>query len=388
MPTDVSDFKRIYRTPVGGDFAEVLERNLRREEELKYGENPNQPAAIYIDSNSALGKLVSAKLVKSGKGGWSATNYMDVLRGMDILKFFDKPAAAVMKHLIPSGFAVQYGGNRLQEIYRNAREADARSAFGSVVVLNRPLDKETATELMTTYVEAVAAPEFEEGVMPILDAKKDLRAIHISGLDKIPRFNDEALDGEYDAKGLPFGRTLMQKPYLTSIKGPKDLIVDPLVKRTAEGKAEEVFVERAPTLSELEDMLTAWHINIGVRSNGIVIVKNGVTLAIGSGQQERVGAVEQAIVKGYQKYADRQQIKYDPLFGIMQCITEVSPLKGAVVSSDAFFPKTDNIALLARVGISGIIQPGGSVKDLEVIQAVNRYQMAMAFTLERCFVHI
>ena len=135
-------------------------------------------------------------------------------------------------------------------------------------------------------------------------------------------------------------------------------------------------------------MLTAWYINIGVRSNGIVIVKNGTTLAVGSGQQERVGAVEQAILKAYQKAMDRADIKYDAMDVIASKEKlKKNPLEGAALASDGFFPFRDSVDLITKHGISAVIQPGGSVRDLEVIEAVNEHNMAMVFTTERCFGH-
>jgi len=382
--TDVSDMKKTYRTVVAGEFPECLNLGLIKESELRYGENPNQPAAVYQFDENFLPVITNIRMAKSGKGGLSATNYMDVTRALDILKFFDEPSVAVMKHLIPSGFSTQYQNESLADIYRKARDTDARSAFGSIVVSNMPIDKATAEAIMESYVEGVAAPEFEEGAMQILEQKKDIRAILYSNLNKLPKFVGEDIKGLYDMKVLPTGRLIVQKPYLTSIKSSKDLILDPLVKK--DGK--DYVVERDPTENELKDMMTAWYINFGVRSNGIVFVKNGTTLAVGSGQQERVGAVEQAIVKAYQKEMDRRGIKYNPLQGIVQVMGEsVNPLEGAVISSDAFFPFRDSIDLIASVGVKAIIQPGGSVKDYEIIEAVNEHKMAMALTLERCFGH-
>jgi len=383
--TDVTDMKRSYRTAVAGDFPREFSIGLQKESDLRYGENPNQPAAVYRFKGSSLAELTDIRLARSGKGGLSATNFMDVARALDVLKFFADPSAAVMKHLIPSGFATQHNGNSLANIYRKARDADARSAYGSVVVFNRPLDKASAEAVMESYVEGVAAPEYEEGSMGILEAKKDLRVILYSNLDKLPKFAEDNTEGLYDLKVLPTGRVIAQKPYLTSIKSAKDLVLDPLVK-DKDGK--EFVVARDPTQEELEDMLTAWYVNLGVRSNGIVFVKDGVTVAVGSGQQERVGAIEQAIVKAYQKAMDRLDFNYNALNGApFRDTFASSTLRGAVCSSDAFFPFRDSIDLLASTGVSAIIQPGGSVRDSEVIQAVNEHGMAMSYTLERCFGH-
>ena len=384
MGTDVSDFKRTYREATEGEFPYQLTIELQREAPLRYGENPNQPAAVYSFKGSSLAEFTNIHLAKSGKGGLSATNFMDVTRAMGFLKFFDMPAVAVMKHLIPSGFARQHEGNDQAAQYLLARDADARSAFGSVAVFNRPVEKATAEALMSTYVEGVAAPDFEEGALGILERKNDLRVIFFSNLDRLPRFTGDDVGGLYDLKVLPTGRVVVQAPYLSSIRGVQDLILDPMVKH--EGKDYEV--QHPPTEQEIEDMVTAWHINIGVRSNGIVLVKDGVTLAVGSGQQERVGAVEQAIVKAYQKAMDRRGIKYDFRKGTLDAFAlSAHPLAGSVCSSDAFFPFRDSIDCLANARVAAVIQPGGSVRDYEVIQAANEYKMAMAFTLERCFGH-
>ncbi len=382
--TDITDMKRTYRTAVTGEFPQELNIGLVKESDLRYGENPNQSAAVYRLKGTSLAELTDIKPAKSGKGGLSATNFMDITRALDLLKFFRPSSVAVMKHVNPSGFATQYEGNSLDDIYIKARDADARSAFGSVVALNRPLDKATAEAIMETYVEVVAAPEYEEGTMDILERRKDIRAALYSKLDKIPKFIGDDTGGLYDLKALPTGRIIVQKPYLTSIKGKNELILDPMVIK--DGK--NYVVARDPTEKELDDLLTAWYVNICTRSNGIVFVKDGVTVAVGTGQQERVGAIEQAITKAYQKAMDREEIKYDALEGAsLRHQLSASPLKGAVMSSDAFFPFRDSIDTIARVGVKAVIQPGGSVRDSEVIQAANEYNMAMPFTLERCFGH-
>ena len=391
--TDVTDMKRSYRTAVAGEFADEMDLSMEKESDLRYGENPNQPAATYRFKGISLAELTDVRMAKSGKGGLSATNLMDVTRALDLLKFFHIPSVAVMKHTIPSGFATQFNNNTLADIYTGARDTDARSAFGSFVVLNVPMDKATAEAIMSTYVEGVVAPEYEEGTMGIFEEKKDIRVVTYSNLDAIPKYIGDDTEGLYDLKVLPTGRVIAQKPYLTSIKGPGDFILDPLVRKKQKddsGKEYETshVVERLPTPEELQDMLTAWYVNIGVRSNGIVFVKDGVTLAVGSGQQERVGAVEHAIVKAYQKAMDREGISYDAINGaVNRDKLSANPLDKSVMSSDAFFPFRDSIDTIASVGVTAVVQPGGSVRDNEVIDAVNEHQMAMAYTLERCFGH-
>ncbi len=376
----INDLKKIYRTVNSGDFPEEIILNLKKVDDLRYGENPNQPGAIYKFGNG-LAELINLRLLKSGKGGASATNILDVTHALEILKFFEGVSCAVMKHLIPSGFST---GDELVEVYKKARDTDARSAFGSVVVFNKEVDKKTAEEIMTSYVEAVAAPSFEKEAEEILSSKKNMRLFLFSNLDKIPKFSGDDVRGIFDLKVMSTGNLVVQVPYLSKIKGRDDLILQPMI----ENEDGEIGVNREPTEQELKDLLTAWYINIGVRSNGIVIVKNGTTLAVGSGQQERVGAVEQAIIKSYQKAMDREGIDYNSMNVVAEKdkLSE-NPLKGAVLASDGFFPFRDSIDTVKDHGISAVIQPGGSVKDLELIEAVNEHGMAMVFTTERCFGH-
>jgi phosphoribosylaminoimidazolecarboxamide formyltransferase/IMP cyclohydrolase len=391
--TDVTDMKRTYRTVVAGQFPDVLSIDLKKEMDLRYGENPNQPGAMYRFEGTSLAQLTDIHLAKSGKGGLSATNMLDVTRALGILKYFQKPAVAVMKHASPCGFARQYEGQSLDQIYRLARNVDARSAFGSVVVMNRPLDRITAETIMTSFVEGVAAPEFEEGVSDILCRKKDLRAIHFANLDKLPKFTGEDTAGLLDLKVLPTGRVIVQTPYLSSIRGPEDLICDPLIRKDDQ----QYVVSRDPTPPELDDLLTAWYVNIGVNSNAVVFVKEGVTMAIGSGQRERIGAVEEAVMKSYQKALDRKKMaEAGDSFAWtpgnlsreeMHVQLGYRPLEGAVMASDGFLPFRDSIDAAAEEGVRAVIQPGGSRRDFEIIQAVNEHNMAMVFTLERCFSH-
>jgi phosphoribosylaminoimidazolecarboxamide formyltransferase/IMP cyclohydrolase len=391
--TDVTDMKRTYRTPKVGEFPQELLLSLQKEFDLRYGENPNQLGAAYRFQGSSLAEFTDIRLAKSGKGGLSATNFLDVTRALGILKFFQKPAVAVMKHASPSGFARQHGGNSLEEIYKLARDVDARSAFGSVVVTTAPVDKSTAEAIMSTFVEAVAAPEFEEGTLGTLERKKDIRAIVFSNLDQLPKFKGDDTKGLYDLKVMPSGRVIVQTLYLSNIRGPRDLILDPLVKKDGQ----RYVVDRDPTGEELENLLTAWYVNIGISSNGVVFVKDGVAVAIGSGHRERIGAVEGAVSQSYQKTLDRKKMLEEPenlswtpgnlSWNQMRKKLGYRPLEGAVMSSDGFLPFRDSIDTIAEEGVTAIIQPGGSRRDYEIIRAVNEHHMAMAYTLERCFGH-
>lgn len=391
--TDVTDMKRTYRTAVAGQFPDQFSLELNKELDLRYGENPNQPGAMYRFRGTSLAQLTDIRLAKFGKGGLSATNMLDVTRALGILKYFPRPAVAVMKHASPSGFAVQHEENSLDTIYELARDADARSAFGSMMVTNSPLDKTTAEAVMSSFVEGVAAPEFEQGTMDIFSRKKNLRVILYSNLDKLPKFKGDDITGLYDLKVLPTGRVIVQAPYLSSIKGAQDLILDPLVMKDDR----PYVVQKDPTSREIEDLLTAWYVNIGVNSNAVIFVKDGVTTSMGSGQRERIGAVEQAISSSYQKALDRKRMAEEGLgftwtpgdssWQEMRGQLGHRPLEGAVMASDGFLPFRDSIDTAAQQGVTAIVQPGGSRRDYQIIQAVNEHNMAMAFTLERCFAH-
>lgn len=384
MSEKVDNLKSMYSTANTGSYAQSITIKLEKEFDLRYGENPNQQAGAYMLAESDIAKLTDIKIIKSGKGGVSANNLMDVARAFEILKFFKKPSVSVMKHLNPSGFATQFKNNDLKQIYINARDTDARSAFGSVVVFNSEVDEETAKEINASFVEMVAAPSYKKEALEVFETKKNLRVMTFANIDKIPKFEGDDTKGLHDLKALPSGRVIVQKPYLSTIKGPENLVLKP----TLEKDGKEYSVEKTPTDDEMDDLLTAWYVNIGVRSNGIVIVKDGVTVCVGSGQQERIGAIEQAIIKAYQKAMDNENIEYDPINGAYdKGKLSKNPLEGAVMSSDAFFPFRDSIDIIAKHGIKAIIQPGGSMRDNEVIEATNDNKVSMVFTKERCFGH-
>ncbi|MBL7147880.1 MAG: hypothetical protein ISS82_03580 [Nanoarchaeota archaeon] len=398
--TDISSMKKEYRTRNEGDFPDELTIKLQKEWDLKYGENPNQHAAIYFLDEinginaSKIARLTNIRSVRSdgkGKGGLSLTNTMDISRALNNLKFYPNPTVVIMKHNIVSGFATQTNPNQsLTDLFRLARDSDLRSNFGGTLAMNLPLDMET-TEAMYEllpkfFTDVLAAPEYEEGVLGYIEKKsKNIRIGQFSNLDCLPKFQGDEIYGLLSLKEMPGGRIGVQDIYLTSIKGPENLVTDPMVINDDK----KHIIARDPTPDEAKDLLIAWYLNIeGARSNGVVMIRNGVLVSMGSGQVERVGAVEQAIVKGMQKAMDREGIKYDPLMGIQgygQLIN--NPFNGAVCSSDAFFPFRDSIDLLARVGVTAVVQPYGSLNDHEVIDAANKHNIAMPATLERCFGH-
>jgi len=255
------------------------------------------------------------------------------------------------------------------------------------------LNRETAEAMYELkeqgfFIDVVAAPEYDEGVVGYIEGQsKNIRIAAFSGLDKLPRFPGDETYGLLSFKEMPTGRMGVQDLYLTSIRSADDLILRPMVVEKKSGQKHAV--NRVPTERELEDLLTAWYLNVvGGRSNKVVAVRDGMLVSMGSGQVERVGAVEQMIIKGMQKAMDREGIKYDALMGIQGSgRLKDNPFTGAVVSSDAFFPFPDSVHELASVGVSAVIQPYGSERDHFVIDAVNQYGMAAPATLERCFVH-
>jgi phosphoribosylaminoimidazolecarboxamide formyltransferase/IMP cyclohydrolase len=347
--------KSLYRTARAESLPETISLQigeqrleLHKISSLRYGENPHQSAAHYGPQ--------SLTWIKDGKGGPSWTNLADIDQACKILRFMDQPAALVMKHLNPSGAAQLSAALDLATVYRGARECDSRSAFGGVAVLNRRVDAATAEAILEGFVEVVAAPDFSPRALELLQAKKDLRLAKISAPQELPRFHGDPVIPE--VRFLTDGSCLVQDPFLSRVRGAGDLIERPVV--------EGVQAEHVPDEVEREDLLFAWYVTTGVRSNGIVIAKQGRTLAVGTGQQERVGAVEQAIARAKQRGHD---------------------LEGAVLASDGFFPFRDSLDLLAKVGIRAVVQPGGSVRDREVIEAANEHGMAMVFSGERCFGH-
>lgn len=367
-----ADYRSKYFTRTESGFpeeVEILGTTYVKVEDLRYGTNPHQAASFYRPKGSSGLPFGNLEQLKSGKSGLSETNYGDLNHGANIVKYFDRPACAIMKHLNPSGAAVQVGQQDLRTIYIRARDADPVAAFGGTAVFNTTVDAATAREIMTTVIEVVAAPDFEQEALAILEdyetykMNKEIRVVKLPNLMSLPKWvGDPAVP---TIKTLMDGTVIVAEPLLTSIKS-----VDDLVPATTEHPKHGKFViEHEPTQGELEDMLFSWYVNLSVRSNGVVIAKNGVTLAVGTGQQDRVTAVRQAIAKAREKFRGKET------------------LEGAVMSSDAFFPFRDSVDAAAEAGIKAIVQPGGSVRDWDSIQACNQHGISMVFTGERIFSH-
>lgn len=384
MPTDVSSFKEVYKTAIESSFPEEAAVILGDKKiplkavsiRLRYGTNPHQPFAAYAPAESSNLSVGNLEILKGGKSGLSLTNLQDMSQALNILKYFNRPACAVMKHVNPCGFKVQTAEEPLEQIYRIARDCDARSAFGSIIGFNVRVDASTAEAIMESFVEGVMAPDYDAAALEILRQNEGttkrnnaVRVAKAAHMDAVPKYIGDDVSGCYNLRNLADGTLTVEVPYLTRIKSAADFITDPMITNSDPSKnnGRDFVVGRQPTAKELDDCLTAWYVNINVRSNGIVFVKNGAAVAVGTGEQERIGAVEQAIDKAIKKGHG---------------------LQGAVMSSDAFFPQRDSIDTVGARGVTAVVWPAGSLKDADVIQAANDNNIALMATLERCFLHI
>ncbi len=398
--------KRTWKIP-DKNTGEIIEKGLR------YGENPDQESALYelVNGNLVLGEcafitpghgLVSSltedDLLQFGKHP-GKINLTDVDNALNILKFLmERPAAVIMKHNNPCGAAY---GDTLPDAYDRANRADQIAAFGGCVAVNRTLDKATAEMISENYLEVVVAPDVAQGADAILKKRKNLRIIQIRRIDRLREFQRLPF---VDFKCLIDGGIVVQQSPINRITTGREFL--PAVA-THQGK--EYRIERAPTAQETADMLFGWGVEQGITSNSVIYVKDGVTVGIGTGEQDRVGVAEIAIFKAYTKCADAlcfrtHGIPYKTLEADIehgrrpardkeeidaQVRERHAGLKGCVMVSDAFFPFRDGVDVGIREGVTGIIQPGGSERDFESIQACNeaRPQVTMVFTGQRAFKH-
>ncbi len=370
------------------------------EKGLRYGENPGQEAALYrlVNGNLVLGDVKSIKpgrrlasmpeLLLSGKHP-GKINITDVDNALNILRYFhDRPAAAIMKHNNPSGVAL---GASVFEAYEKAFWADRLAAFGGAVALNRPCDRDTAAAVCERYTEVLAAPDFEEGVLDLLGRKKDLRVMKISDIERLQTYVGERF---VDLKSLIDGGVSVQWSYVPVTRKTSDFLP---ARAEFEGKTYEV--NRRPTPGEAADLLFGWLVESGVTSNSVLYVKDEATVGIGTGEQDRVGVAMIARDKAYLKLADRKcflkhGIPYNDLRDQdkkaeidAEVKAERGGLRGCSMVSDAFFPFRDGVDVGIAEGVTAVIQPGGSVRDHEVIEAVNEAKAAMVFTGQRSFKH-
>jgi phosphoribosylaminoimidazolecarboxamide formyltransferase/IMP cyclohydrolase len=310
---------------------------LTKVRDLRYGENPHQAGAWYAEGDHGFGGAI----VHQGKE-LSFTNLLDLDAAARIALEFDAPAGVVIKHTNPCGVAT---GATLDAAYARAREADALSAFGGIVGLNRPIDEATARELVSTFIEAVVAPGIEhpETVLPILRTKANLRVVTAT-------FERNVHDR--DVRSIMGGWLVQDRDRVTEAQ-----------ERWPGHDAVRVVTRRAPSADEWQALRFAWRVCAHVKSNTVIFTHADSTVAIGAGQMSRVDAVRTAIMKA----GDR--------------------LKGTVAASDAFFPFRDGLDSLAAAGATAVVQPGGSVRDAEVIAAADEHGIAMVFTGRRHFRH-
>jgi phosphoribosylaminoimidazolecarboxamide formyltransferase / IMP cyclohydrolase len=430
----MSDLKKMYKTIMDDDFPDEMTIKLDNQtlfykkrawkipdektgeliqKGLRYGENPDQQAALYelVNGNLVLGdctfiepgnglvsSITETDMIQAGKHP-GKTNLTDLDNALNILKFlFDRPAATIMKHNNPCGVAY---GKTVTEAYDRANMADRIAAFGGCLVVNRAMDKAAAEMVSSNYLEVVGAPDFEEGVVEILAKRKNLRIVRINKIHNLEKYRSLRF---VDFKSLIDGGIIVQQSPINKIKTKDDFIP---AKTSFKGK--EYAIERQPTERDYDDMLFGWNVEQGVTSNSVLFVKDGVTVGIGTGEQDRVGVAEIAVFKAYTKYSDALCYKE---YGIPYKTFELEAsrgkrdiaalldidgqtkknkggLIGSTMVSDAFFPFRDGVDAGIKEGITAIIQPGGSERDFESIEACNEAEpkVTMVFTGQRAFRH-
>ena len=315
------------------DLSDDFSLSFEKRSELRYGENPHQSAAVYKIPGNNESNILNAT-IHQGKQ-LSYNNIMDADGALSCVREFDDPACVVVKHANPCGVAV---GNDLLDVYTRAFNADSLSAFGGIIAFNRTCTKNVADAITSVFVEIVLAPGFEPEALDVFKKKKNLRVLEIGEFGKRSKKSEvRNVDG-----GL-----LVQNTD-TKILSKNDLTV---------------VTKAQPSEQDIETALFTWKVLRHAKSNGILIAKNNTTVGLGAGQVSRVDAVHMALRKGGEN------------------------VKDGVLASDAFFPFRDSIDAIKDSGVVLVIQPGGSIRDQEVIDACNEYKIAMVFTGTRCFKH-
>ena len=314
--------------PPPNTFPAILRLSFHKQMDLRYGENPHQKAAMYADDSGS--GVAHAKQVQGKE--LSYNNIVDLQAAWDLAQEFDEPVCAIIKHTNPCGTAT---GKTLAEAYLRALECDPVSAFGGVIGANRAVDAAAATEMAKLFLEVIAAPSFDSAAKEVFASKKNLRLVEI-----------------------PAGQ---QRWILKNISGGV-LVQDADLQKLNESDL-KVVTKRAPTPKEKRALLFAWKVCKHVKSNAILYARDGQTVGVGAGQMSRVDSCKIGAMKAQ------------------------LPLKGTVAASDAFFPFPDGVEEIAKAGATAIIQPGGSVRDQEVIAAADRLGLAMLFTGIRHFRH-
>ena len=328
-----------YLSKLNGElFPETYTVTYEKVQELRYGENPHQKAAFYRKPLAVLGNITTAEQLHGKE--LSYNNINDANAALQIVKEFSEPAVVAVKHMNPCGVGI---GSTIEEAYRKAYEADPTSIFGGIVAANREIDGATAQLLHEIFLEIVLAPSFSPEALEILTKKKNIRLL---------RLGDAFASADHAAASYH---------NITSVEG--GMLVQDNDALQLDPSTLKVVTERAPSDEELKQLLFGWKVVKHVKSNAIVLAKDNMTIGVGAGQMNRVGAARIAIEQAGEK------------------------AKGSVLASDAFFPMGDTVELTAQAGITAIIQPGGSIKDEESIAAANKYGIAMVFTGVRHFKH-
>jgi len=319
--------------PESKKFPEYLFFPFRKVQNLRYGENPHQEAAFYAELKVSEPCVTNSQQLHGKE--LSFNNIYDLDAALELIKEFTEPAAAIIKHTNPCGFAV---GKTIHEAYKLAQATDPLSAYGSIVAFNRQVSEEAANEIVKTFVEAVIAPDFEEHAFNILKTKENLRLL----------------------KTLPLSPPHPSWDWKKVVGGV--LVQDRDLKELTQSDLKYVTTKH-PTAEQLESLLFAWKVVKHIKSNAILLVKDKHTTGVGAGQMSRIDSVNLAIKKAGENAS------------------------GSVMASDAFFPFRDSIDAAAKAGIIAIIEPGGSIRDKEVIDAANELGIPLVFTGIRCFRH-
>lgn len=322
-------YKHVKDAPL---FAETLVLPFGKVQDLRYGENPQQKAAFYREPNAAPGTVANAKQLQGKE--LSFNNINDLNAAWELVQEFAEPAAVAVKHANPCGVAV---GNSIYAAYELAYEADPVSIFGGIVAINGKLDARTAEKMSEIFLEVIIAPEYDAEALAVLAKKKDVRVLQ----SPLPEQREV-----FDVKKVSGG-----------------LLVQEVDNNSIHSAGWGAVTETKPTLQQIQDMIFGLKVVKHVKSNAIVLVKNGQTVGIGAGQMNRVGAAKIAIEQAGSK------------------------AKGSVLASDAFFPFRDTVDLAQQAGVSAVVQPGGSLKDQESTQACNEHGIAMMLTGTRYFKH-
>lgn len=312
---------------------EKLTITYLRNKELRYGENPHQKAAFYTEINQTEGTLADARQLH-GKD-LSFNNINDTNGALEILKEYEEPTIVAVKHGNPCGIG---SADTIAKAYERAYEADKTSIYGGIIAANRRIDEATAQMIGQIFIEVVVAPGYTDEAIKILTTKKNIRILHLEKIKK----NDYK---HYVTRTVLGGLLLQERDAL--------LLKDEL----------KIATKREPTEAEMQDLLFAWKAVKHTKSNAIVLAKDKTTVAVGPGQVSRIWALENCIKQGENR------------------------VEGSVLASDAFFPFKDSVETAAKAGITAIIQPGGSIRDNESIEAANKHNIAMVFTGIRHFKH-